>query len=74
MASGETILTTKSRVKQLPFVKKSKDHYQLTITNAEAGTITVVPNTSKVKKILTNWIFKVGKESWYENNSVTTFK
>lgn len=74
IASGKTILTTKSRVKQLPFVKKSKQHYQLTITNAEAGTITVVPNTSKVKKILTNWIFKVGKESWYENNSVTTFK
>ena len=74
MASGKTILTFKSRLKQLPFTKKSKGHYQLAITNAEAGTITVVPNTSKVQKILTNWIFKVGKQSWYENNSVTTFK
>ncbi|APR07516.1 hypothetical protein FAM21834_01388 [Lentilactobacillus parabuchneri] len=74
LASGKTILTFKSRVKQLPFTKKSRGNYQLTITNAEVGTVTVVPNSTNVKKILTNWIFKVGKQEWYENNSVTTFK
>nr|WP_252892939.1 hypothetical protein [Lentilactobacillus otakiensis] len=46
----------------------------MTIFNYDHGTITVVPNDNNVKKILTNWIFKVGKEIWYENNSVTTFK
>lgn len=72
-ASGKTILTVKSKFSGLPFVKKAH-HYQLTIFNYDHGTITVVPNDNNVKKILTNWIFKVGKEIWYENNSVTTFK
>lgn len=73
-ASGKTILIVESRFSGLPFVKKAHQHYQLTIFNNDHGTITVVPNDNNVKKILTNWIFKVGKEIWYENNSVTTFK
>ncbi|KRK88804.1 hypothetical protein [Lentilactobacillus sunkii] len=74
IVSGQTILTFKSKISGLPFVKKSHHTYRLTIESTGNGTVTVVPNTNNVKKIMTNWIYRIGKVDWYENNSVTTFK
>lgn len=74
IVSGQTILTFKSKISGLPFVNKSHHNYRLTIESTGNGTVTVVPNTNNVKKIMTNWIYRIGKVDWYENNSVTTFK
>ncbi len=74
LASGETILAFKSKISGLSFVKKSHHDYHLTINSTGNGTITVIPSTTNVKKILTNWVYRIGKVDWYENNSVTNFK
>lgn len=73
VSSGRTILNFKDDIAQLPFVKLSADHFQLTIQGTSAGTITVIPNEDNVQKVLTSWISRINKEDWYEPNSITIF-
>lgn len=73
-SSGKTILNFKTDVAQLPFVKLSQNHYQLTIQGTSYGNVTVIPNDEDVQKVLTSWVSRINKEDWFEINSVSNFK